>query len=125
MYIDILRCLRDAVRKKRPEKWRTNSWFLLRDNAPAHRSVLIKNFLAKNNVTTLDLPPYYSDLPPRDFICSLNGRHFCDGTDIIKNATEELKRFLQNGFQECFQHIYSRWQKCIAAEWDYFEGNIA
>jgi len=25
MYIDILHHLRDAVRKKRPEKWRTNS----------------------------------------------------------------------------------------------------
>jgi hypothetical protein len=38
MYINMLRRLEDAVRKKRPEKWRTNSWFLLYDNAPAHRS---------------------------------------------------------------------------------------
>ena len=36
MYIDILRRLRHALRKKRPEKWRTNSRFLLHDNAPAH-----------------------------------------------------------------------------------------
>jgi len=27
----------------------------------------------------------------------------------------------QNGFQECFQHLYSRWQKCIFAQGDYFE----
>jgi hypothetical protein len=49
-------CLRDVFRKKRPEKWRTNnlytcitgggSWFLLHDNAPAHQSVLVKDFLA-------------------------------------------------------------------------------
>jgi hypothetical protein len=46
MYIDIFRCLWDAVRRKRPEKWGTNSWFLHYDNAPAHRSVLVKDFLA-------------------------------------------------------------------------------
>jgi len=37
MYIDTFRPLRDAVRRKRPEKRRTNSWFLLHDNAPSHR----------------------------------------------------------------------------------------
>jgi len=35
-YIDILRRLMDAVRRKCPEKWGTNSWFLLHDYAPAH-----------------------------------------------------------------------------------------
>jgi hypothetical protein len=36
MYIDIFRLLRDAVRKKRPEKWRYNFLFLLHDNAATH-----------------------------------------------------------------------------------------
>jgi hypothetical protein len=44
---------------------------------------------------------------------------------IIKNATKELKRLSQNGFQECFQHLYKRWQKCIFAQGDYFEGTIS
>jgi len=47
MYIAFLRRLRDAVRRKRPEKWRTKSWFLLHDNAPAHRSVSVNYFLAR------------------------------------------------------------------------------
>jgi hypothetical protein len=38
MCTDILRPLREAVRRKRHEKCRTNSWFLLHDNAPTHRS---------------------------------------------------------------------------------------
>jgi hypothetical protein len=46
----------------------------------------------------------------------LNGRHFCAATEKIKNATEELKSLSQNGFQECFQQLYSRWQKCIVAQ---------
>ena len=32
---------------------------------------------------------------------------------------------LENGFQESFQHLYSRWQKCIVAQGDYYEGNVA
>jgi hypothetical protein len=61
MHIDILYRLCDAVRRKRPEKWRTISWFLLHNNAPGHRSVLFKDFLAKNTMTTLEHLPYSSD----------------------------------------------------------------
>jgi transposase len=99
MYIDVLRSLRDAVRKKRHEKWRINSWFLLHHNAPAHRSVLVKDFLANSNVTTLERPPYSRDLPSAEFYLfpwlksTLKGRRFCDATVIIMNAKEELKSF--------------------------------
>jgi transposase len=125
MYTDVLRRLRDAVRTKHPKNWRTNSWFLLHDNAPAHRSVSVKDFLAKNNVTTLEHPPYTPDLAPPDFYLfsrlksALNGRRSFAATDVIKNETEELKILSRSSFQECLQHIYSRWQKCIVAQ-----GNI-
>ena len=46
MYRDILYRLRNAVKKKGREKLRINIRFLLHDNAPAHRSVLVKDFLA-------------------------------------------------------------------------------
>ena len=130
-YHNILRFLRDVVRRKCPEKWRINSWFLLHNNVPAHQSVLDKDFLATNNVTTLELSPYTPDLAPVD-LCMfpqlksvLEGRCVCDVSDIIKNAMEELKILSQNGFQECFQHFYSHWQKCLVAQWDYLEGNEA
>ena len=58
MYIAILRGLWDPDRRKHPEKLRTSSWFLLHKNAAAHRSVLVKDFLTKKNVTTLEHPPY-------------------------------------------------------------------
>jgi len=66
MYTDTLRRLRDVVRRKCPAKWRTNIWFLLHDNAPAHQSVFVKGFLAGNNVTTLEHPPYTPDLAVTD-----------------------------------------------------------
>jgi hypothetical protein len=37
------------------------------DNAPAHQLVLVKDFLAKNNVTTLEHHPYSFDLASADF----------------------------------------------------------
>jgi hypothetical protein len=56
MYPDILRRLRDRVKR-----------FSLHGNAPAHRSVLVRDFLAKNNVTALEYPPYFPDLTEADF----------------------------------------------------------
>ena len=54
-------------RKKTPRKMENQHWFLLHCNAPAHRSDLFKDFLAKNNVTTLEFPSYSPDLPAADF----------------------------------------------------------
>jgi len=50
-------------------------------------------------MTTLVHRPYFTDLAPADFYLfpqpksTIKGRRFCDATDIIKNATAELKRF--------------------------------
>jgi len=70
-------------------------------------------FLTKKNVTKLDYPPYSPDLDPATFHLfsrlksAFKGRRLCDATDIINNATEELKRLSQEGFHECIQHLYS------------------
>jgi alpha-L-fucosidase len=37
-YMEILKRLREAVRRKRPELW-TNDWILHHDNAPAHKAL--------------------------------------------------------------------------------------
>jgi len=55
-YIDILHRLRDAIRRIRPEKCRTDSWAFLHDNAPAHQSVLVKCFISKEKSDDI-LPP--------------------------------------------------------------------
>jgi hypothetical protein len=111
MFIDIIRCLRGVVRRRRPEKWRTNSWVPLHANAPAHRSVLVKDFLAQNNVTTLEHPPYCPNLVAANFHLlpplksAFKVHRVYIATDIIRNATYDLKRLSQYGYQECFQHL--------------------
>jgi len=98
IHIDILRSLKDRVRRERHDKWRTNSWLILHDNAPAHRSVLVKDFLAKNNVTTLEHPSGYPDLAAADFYlfprlkAAMERRRFRDYINIIKNATERFSK---------------------------------
>jgi hypothetical protein len=72
MYADILSRLRDGVSRKLPEKLRIKIWFFLHANAVAHRSVLVKGFSAKNNVTTLQHPTYFLACLRLIFSCSLD-----------------------------------------------------
>ncbi|GBL90722.1 hypothetical protein AVEN_219377-1 [Araneus ventricosus] len=67
LYLEILKRLRDAIRRKRHEKWVTNDWFLLDDNAPPHRALIVKKYLARHSITTLEHHPYSPDLAPADF----------------------------------------------------------
>ena len=47
-------CLRYSIRRKRPELWRRNNyWLLLHDNAPTHRSFLVQEEIARQMVTVL------------------------------------------------------------------------
>jgi hypothetical protein len=96
----------------------------LHDSVPTHRSVLVKDFLAKNNLTTPELPLAWLQLIITLRLKSeLKGRHFYDTTDIIKNATEELKRLSHSSFQECSHHLYRLWQMHVVAHGNYFAGN--
>jgi transposase len=102
LHTDILRRPRDEIRR-RPERWRCNSSFLLHGNAPAHRQALLKDFLANNNVTTLERPPHSPDMVPfflfSHMKSALKKERFCVAINS-KNAKEELNIFSQNGFQE-------------------------
>jgi len=66
-YCDVLRRLRENVRPKRPQKWQNKNLIIHHDNAPAHRSFKVSQFLAKNNMTVVPHPPYSPDLAPCDF----------------------------------------------------------
>ena len=61
----VLKRLRDAVRRKRPRFWSSGDWLLHHDNAPAHSSNLLQQFLAKHNIVQLRYPPYSPDIVMR------------------------------------------------------------
>ena len=66
-YLEVLRRLRESVRRKRPEKWQNGDWILHHDNAPAHTSHLVHQSLAKHGTAQLQQPPYSPDLASCDF----------------------------------------------------------
>ena len=66
-YVEILKRLREDVRRKRPDQWRNNTWLLHHGNVPAYAALLTRRFLNYNNMTMVPLPPYSPDLATSDF----------------------------------------------------------
>jgi histone-lysine N-methyltransferase SETMAR len=69
-YCDVLRRMRENIHCKCPDKWRNISWALHHNNAPAHTSHIVWQFLAFMNMAVIPHPPYSPDLAPSDFSCS-------------------------------------------------------
>jgi hypothetical protein len=67
-YVEILKRLREGVCIKRSELW-SNDWILHHDNAPAHKALSVKQFLAKKSITEMEHLPYSPDLAPNDSGC--------------------------------------------------------
>ena len=57
-FIEVLKRLRNAIRRKRPELWRSGDWFFHHDNSPAHSALRNREFLAKHSITVLAHPPF-------------------------------------------------------------------
>jgi hypothetical protein len=54
--LEVLTKLWERVRKKWPELWKKKSWILHQDNAPAHNSLAVKQFLADKCIPVLEHP---------------------------------------------------------------------
>ena len=126
-YLEVLRRLRESVRRKRPEKWRDGDWILHHDNAPAHTSHFVQQFLAKHVNAQLQQPPYAPDLAPCDFFLFprlkkvLKGHRFEATKDTKRNSTKTLLDIRKEEFAKCFQQWQKRWAKCVAVERNYVE----
>jgi len=93
-YLEVLKRMREKVRRKRPELFANNSWILHHDNAPAHMALTVREFLATKQINVLEQPAYSPDLAPSDFFLFpkikeiLKGRHFDDTDDSRSNTTK-------------------------------------
>ncbi|UYV73923.1 K02A2.6-like, partial [Cordylochernes scorpioides] len=85
-YKEILVRLRDAIRRKRNQLFKSKQWKLLHDNAPAHRAIIVQDYLAKHSVSDPH-PPYSPDIAPCDFFffpklkMTLKGRRFSSSSE--------------------------------------------
>ena len=113
-YVEVLKRLRDAVRRKRPRFWSSGDWLLHHDNAPAHSSNFVQQFLAKRKIVQLRQPPYSPDIAPCDYWMfpklkmALKGKRFDDIETIQSNATRELKAISKSAFEDCFKVVCLR-----------------
>lgn len=42
-YVAVMKRLRDAIRRKRPDLWANYSWILHHDNAPSYNAILVRS----------------------------------------------------------------------------------
>ena len=69
-------------------------------------------------------PPFRPDLAPCDFwlFPKLRGRRFETIEEIKEAGTKVIDTLTQEDFHGAFQKLLERYNKCIAAGGDYFEG---
>jgi len=115
-YLEVLKRLREKVRRKWQELFANNSWILHHDKAPAHTALSVSGFLVTKQIAMLEHPAYSPDLAPSYFFLFpkikeiLQGRYF---DDIRSNTTASLKAIPQIHFQNCFEGWTRRWHRCI------------
>ncbi len=111
----------------RPYLHASKVWCLLHDNAPSHNTLLIRQFLAKKNVTVLHHLPYLPDLAPADYFLfrrltiHLKGHRFDDVSVIQKAVTHDLKEIPVSNFAHALDRLADRAQRCVDAGGVYTE----
>ena len=108
-YTDILKKLKRAIKKKRPEI----TPILHHDNVSSQRSMMTKKTIRKLGFDTLPHPPYSPDLAPSDFRLFPNVKKHLK---CVHHETQEgLKQALQGSLklvsENGLQFIFEEWQK--------------
>lgn len=128
-YLGVMRRLREAVRLKRKDLWRSNSWILHHDNAPAHNALVIREFLQKNNTNTIQQASNSPDMAVCDFFLfsrlkkPLRGKRFDSTEEIKQKSKDALLGIPKIEFEKAFQNWITRWHRCIEVNGEYFEGD--
>ena len=112
-------------RRKRLALFKSAQWHFHQDNVPVHNSILVTNLLTKVGIKTVPHPPYSPDLAPCDFWLFPKLRGYCDVTieKMTVAVTKIIDTLTQEDFYGAFQKLLERYNKCIAAGGDYFEGD--
>ena len=98
-YCEILKRLREGIRRKRPDKWKKKNWFLHHDNAPAHTSFVVRKFLTSKIIIVI--PPSYSpDLAPATFSCSPRLNYGSKGVVVtrLRRSTQKRKKLSTHSY---------------------------
>jgi transposase len=108
-YLQVLKRLRLAVSRKKPQKGAAGAWALHHNNAPAYTAHSIQVFLATNGIPFVQQPPYCPDMAQHDFWLFrqlkrvMKGERFEDTEAIKKNPTITLNTIPK----DCLKNVSS------------------
>ena len=76
-------------------------------------------------INTVPQPRYFPDLAPCDFwlFPKLRGCRYETIEEMEEAVTKVIDTLTQEDFHGALQNLLERYNKCIAAEGDYFEGD--
>lgn len=109
LYLQVLKSLRESIRKKREDLLLSGNWFFYHDNAPAHSVLSVKQFLTKNGMTPIDHPPYSPDLAFSYFLFfprlkrNTKGQRFAIVEEMQQKSLHELQAIPVGVFTNCFE----------------------
>ena len=97
------------------------------DNAPVHNSTLVIDYLTNICIKTVPHLLYSPDLAPCDFrlFPKLRGCRYKTIEEMKEAVTKVIDMLTQEDFHGAFQKLLERYNKCIAAGGDYFEGDLS
>ncbi len=131
-YCEILRTLKERVRRKRPELWGgrhgEHQWLLHHDNASPHTSVLTLALIGSSGIEMVPHPPYSPDLAPCDYFlfprlkAELQGHKHRNLPDLRTAISRTLEHIPAKHYSAALDTLPVRWMKCLKASGDYFEG---
>ncbi len=127
-YIQTLMALRDSIRLKRPQLWKDHNWILLDDNAPVHTADDTEIFRRQVRMSRGPHPAYSPDLAPCDFFlfpkmtAHLRGTRYGSLARLKEAVNSVLDDLTPADFRSCFDSLQKRWQRCLDADGQYFEG---
>ena len=92
---------------------------------PVLNSILVTDYLTKMGLKTVPQPPYSPDIASCDFCLFLKiSSCRCERIEEMKETvTKVIDTLTQEDFHVAFQKLLERYNKCIAAGGDCFEGD--
>ena len=116
-----------GVQEEIPALFKSGQWHFHQDNIPVHNSIFVTDYLTKMGIKTVPQPAYSRDLAPSDFplFPKLRGCRYETIEEMKDAATKVIETLTREDFHRAFQKLLERYNKCIAAGGDYFEGDYS
>ena len=112
---------------KRWALFKSNQWHFQQDNAPVQNSILVTYYLTKMGIKTVPQPPYSRDLAPCDFCLfpKLTGCRYEISEEMKEAVTKVIDTLAQEDFHGALPKLLERYNKCIEAGEDSFDGDYS